>query len=64
MWRKQIHFLRKVSIIMCQYRLQFISGRKTSYLDSLKCHSLTQGWTMDWVTDYTLETFISACHPF
>lgn len=64
MWRKQIHFLRKVSIIMCQYRLQFISGRKTSYLDSPKCHSLTQGWTMDWVTDYTLETFISACHPF
>lgn len=35
-----------------------------SYLHRLKCHALTQGCTIDWVTDYTIETFISACHPF
>lgn len=34
-----------------------------SYLDRLKCHALTQGCTIDWVTDYTIETFIFACHP-
>lgn len=35
-----------------------------SYLCSLKCHALAQGCTMDQETDYTIETFISACFFF
>ena len=37
-----------------------------SYLDSLTCHALAQGFSMDHdpITDNNIQPFISACHLF
>lgn len=55
MWRDRLY--QSVSVLITIY------FRKMSDLDSLKCHALTQGCVIDWLNDYTIETFISAHHP-